>query len=100
MLIEVPYKEKYVKITRQAKEVLYKGYVTDMFESVNTDSMPMEYTAYSVGTRLESGKKYNCTYKLVPHPYKGQQLVMIILNAVPANDSVSNFKVDVQTSLN
>lgn len=94
MLMKVPYKEKYVKITRQAKEVLYKGYVTDMFESVNTDSMPMEYTAYSVGTRLESGKKYNCTYKLVPHPYKGQQLVMIILNAVPANDSVSNFKVD------
>ena len=92
-LMHIPMTEKYVRISRPSKEVIYKGTVTDMFESMNTDTMPMEYIAYSVGTRLESGKKYLCTYKLVPHPYKGQQLIMMIMNAVPANDSVSNFKV-------
>ena len=96
-LLKLPTSEKYVKLTRPAKEVVYKGTVTDMFESMNTDTMPMEYTVYSVGTRLESGKKYMCTYKLVPHPYKGQQLIMLILNAVPANDSVSNFKITPKT---
>lgn len=92
-LLKIPAGEKYVKLSKPTKEVVYKGTVTDMFESMNTDTMPMEYTAYSIGTRLESGKKYMCTYKLVPHPYKGQQLVMLIMNAVPANDSVSNFKI-------
>jgi len=92
-LLGIPMTEKYVRISKPAKEVVYKGTVTDMFESINTDTMPMEYNVYSIGTRLESGKKYMCTYKLVPHPYKGQQLVMLITNAVPANDSVSNFKI-------
>lgn len=92
-LLGIPIVEKYVRISKPVKEVVYKGTLTDMFESINTDTMPMEYNAYSVGTRLESGKKYLCTYKLVPHPYKGQQLVMMITNAVPANDSVSNFKI-------
>lgn len=96
-LLKIQPTEKYIKISRPTKEVVYKGTVTDMFESMNTDSMPMEYTAYSVGTRLESGKKYMCTYKLVPHPYKGQQLIMMIMNAVPANDSVSNFKITTET---
>lgn len=95
-LMGIPITEKYVRISKPSKEVVYKGTLTDMFESMNTDTMPMEYNAYSIGTRLESGKKYMCTYKLVPHPYKGQQLVMLITNAVPANDSVSNFRVTPQ----
>ena len=40
------------------------------------------------------------TYKLVPHPYKGQQLIMIIENVVEANDSVSNFKVTDEVKAN
>lgn len=92
-LMRIPDKERWVKVSKLQKDIVYKGTVTDMFESLNTDNMPMEYLAYSIGVRLESGKKYNCTYKIVPHPYKGQQLVMIITNAVPANDSVSTFKV-------
>jgi hypothetical protein len=99
-LLHLPAGEKYVKLNKLNKTVVYKGYVTDMFESMNTDTMPMEYTAYSIGTRLESGKKYMCTYKLVPHPYKGQQLIMLITNAVPANDSVSNFKITAETKQN
>jgi DNA primase len=84
-------KEKHVRIRKGPKEILHKCYVTDMFETANTEVVPMEYLAYSIGTKLESGKKYLATYKLVPHPYRGQQLVMLITSAEQANDSVSNF---------
>ena len=92
-ILKIPKKERYIRITPCDKTIVYKAYVTEMIESLNTDTMPIEYTAYSIGTRLESGKKYMVTYRIVPHPYKGQQLVMIITDAVGANDSVSNFAV-------
>ena len=64
-----------------------------MYETTDTtNTQPMEYTAYSINNKLESGQKYLITYKLVPHPYKGQQLVMLITDAEQANDSVSNFQ--------
>jgi len=91
-LMRVPQKERYVKMRTLMKRTVYKGYVTDMFETNSSASTPMEFTAYSIGCRLESGKKYMATYKLVPHPYKGQQITMIISDLVQANDSVSNFK--------
>jgi hypothetical protein len=68
-----------------------------MFETTNSDAQPMEYTAYSIDSKLESGKKYLVTYKLVPHPYKGQQLIMLITKAVQASDSISNFKINDDT---
>lgn len=101
-LLRVPYKERNVTVTQYGKATVYKAVVTDMFESSSdTDTMPMEYTAYSIGHRLESGTKYQVEFKLVPHPYKGQQLTMLILNARQADDSVSNFQVtpSVQESL-
>ena len=86
-------KEKYVKIEELSKATIFKCYLTDMYETADTvENQPMEYTAYSVNTKLESGKKYLITYKLVPHPYKGRKLIMIILSAEQANDSVSDFK--------
>jgi hypothetical protein len=90
-LMHIPKTERYIQIKKADKVIVYKAYVTEMFESLNTNTMPMEYIAYSIGTRLESGKKYMVTYKIVPHPYKGQKLIMLITNAVSANDSVSNF---------
>lgn len=79
---------------KTTKEVTtYKLSVTDLFETADKNVQPMEYTAYSIGNKLESGKKYLITYKLVPHPYKGQQLVMIIVNARQASDSISNFAI-------
>lgn len=93
-LLHIPSNEKYIRIRKADKVVVYKAYVTEMIESMNANhTMPMEYTAYSIGTRLDSGKKYMVTHKIVPHPYKGQQLIMLINNAVNANDSVSNFVV-------
>lgn len=95
-LLKIPEKEKYIKLTKRQKEIVYKGYVTDLFESMHIDNMPMEYACYSIGTRLESGKRYTVTHKLIPHPYRGQQLIMVIMDASPATDSVSTFKVDSQ----
>lgn len=92
-LAYVPFTEKHVKVKVLDKRTVFKCHVTDMFETNDNSTQPMEFTAYAVGCKLESGKKYLVTYKLTPHPYKGQQLIMIITNAVQANDSVSNFKV-------
>lgn len=86
-------KEKYIRIDELEKVTVFKAYLTDLFETSNTTNhQPMEYMAYSIDEKLESGQKYMITYKLVPHPYKGRQLVMIILDAEQANDSVTDFK--------
>lgn len=86
-------KEKYIRIDELDKVTVFKAFLTDLFETANTTNhQPMEYQAYSIDTKLESGQKYMITYKLVPHPYKGRQLIMIILNAEQANDSVTDFQ--------
>lgn len=97
----IPAKERNIKITRLAEETVYKACVTDLFETTDIDTHPMEYTCYSIGVKLESGKKYLVTHKIIPHPYKGQQLIMLIINAEQANDSVTNFRVteEVKTQL-
>jgi hypothetical protein len=95
-ILHIPIKEKYVTLKQYSKRPVYKAYVTDMFETSNTENIPMEFTAYSIGHKLESGKKYLVTYKLVPHPYKGAQLTMLITNAVQATDSINDFKINPQ----
>lgn len=93
-MLHILQKEKYVSIKTLERRTVFKCYVTDMFEtSDTTTTQPMEYTVYSIGHKLESGQKYMVTYKLVPHPYKGQQLIMLVLNAKQANDTVTNFEV-------
>ena len=89
----IPAKERNILIKRLAEETVYKACVTDLFETQDIDTQPMEYVCYSIGTKLESGKKYLVTHKIVPHPYKGQQLIMLIVAASQASDSVSNFRI-------
>ena len=96
MLMKIPAKETGVRLQTNGSVTIYKAYVTDMFETNDSNVQPMEYQVYSVGHRMESGQKYLVTHRIVPHPYKGQQLVMIVTDAVQANDSVSNFKVTQQ----
>ena len=95
-------KEKSVSISIQDRVTMFKCFLTDLYETTDTTAVqPMEYTAYSIDNKLESGQKYLITYKLVPHPYKGQQLVMLITDAEQANDSVTDFELteEVKTSL-
>ena len=89
----IPAKERNILIKRLAEETVYKACVTDLFETQDMDAQPMEYTCYSLGAKLESGKKYLVTHKIIPHPYKGQQLIMLIVAAEQASDSVTNFRI-------
>lgn len=93
-LLHIRQTERCVNIKPLTKATVFKVYITDLFETNDTDSIPMEYIAYCINHKLESGKKYLATFKLVPHPYKGQQLTMIITSVIQANDSVSNFVLD------
>ena len=85
--------ERDIKVEKPTKDTVYQCNVTDLFEATSKDIATIEFTAYVLKKRLESGKKYLITYKLVPHPYKGQQLVMIILGVEEACDSISNFRI-------
>jgi hypothetical protein len=87
----IPKKERCIDTKILASETVYKAYVTDLYETKDADTQPMEYLCYSIGCKLESGKKYLVTHKLVPHPYKGGQLIMIAIGASQANDSITNF---------
>ena len=100
-LMKIPAREPGMRLQVHGNQTIYKAYVTDLYETSTADAKPMEYQVYSLGHRLESGQKYLVTHKIVPHPYKGQQLVMLVLNAVQADDSVSNFKItpEVKTHL-
>ena len=90
-LIKKP-EERCLKIKIIKNKTVFKCYITDMYETTNMEVQPLEFTAYAMNCRLESGKKYLVTHKLVPHPYKGQQLVMVVTDAIQASDSVSNFQ--------
>lgn len=93
-ILKIMQKEKYVRIKILESVTVFKAYVTDLFETTDDISaQPMEYVVYSIGKKLESGKKYLMTHKLVPHPYKGQQLISIAIDYKQANDSVSDFTV-------
>lgn len=96
-ILRIPKKERYIKTRTLAKATVFKAHITDLFETNTESAVPMEFVAYSLNTRLESGQKYTVNYKLVPHPYKGQQLVMLITEATQANDSVSDFKITPET---
>lgn len=100
-VLRVPKMERDVRVSKPTKETVHKCGVTDLFEVSTKDStVPMEFTAYSIKRKLESGKKYRATYKLVPHPYKGQSLIMIILDVEDSSDSVSNFAITEETKRN
>lgn len=91
-LLRIPFKERNVDIRSYGKYTVYKAAVTDIFETASdSDYMPMEFQVYSINHRLESGKKYTATFKIVPHPYAGQQLIMIISNIEQAADAITGF---------
>lgn len=94
-LMKILRKEKYVAIKTLKTISVFKCSVTDLFETADEmTAQPMEYVVYSIGKKLESGQKYMITHKLVPHPYKGQQLISIATDFKQANDSVTDFRID------
>jgi len=99
LLCKVPFGERNVSYKDFAKATVYKAVVTDLFDSQNvtTDNAPMEFICYSINHRLDSGQKYKILYKIVPHPYQGQQLIMVVYDVQQASDTVSSFKITPET---
>lgn len=93
-LVHIPEEETGVSRHILSKESVFRCVVTDLFELSNDETVPIEFSAYVIGKKLENGKKYRATYRIVPHPYDGQRLTMIILNVTEATDSVTNFKLN------
>ncbi len=82
--------EENVQITVNTKETVFKCSVTDTLgEDLTTQHT--EIIAYSLNTKMESGQKYRVTYKLVPHPFDGQKLIMIVYEVETVNDEINNF---------
>lgn len=88
---------KHIRYIVEEYATLYKSTVTDMLETKDAATVPMEFTCYTLNERLLSGTKYLAVYKLAPHPYRGQQLTMLCHHTESALDSVSQFRVNKET---
>ena len=85
--------EDSVKVQIASSKTIFKACVADCTESIIAkDIKRTEFTCYT-DTKLEAGKNYQIIYKVVPHPYKGQQQVLIVLEVKESGDVVTTFEV-------
>lgn len=85
--------EEYVSVNTSLPKTVFKACVADCTESIVAhDIKRTEFTCYT-STKLDAGKNYQIIYKVVPHPYKGQQQVLIVLDVKESNDVVTSFTV-------
>lgn len=85
--------EEYVSVKTLTPRTVFKASVSDTTESVIAKEIKRtEFVAYT-SEKLEAGKNYQIIYKVVPHPYKGQQQVLIILEVKESTDVVTAFEV-------
>jgi hypothetical protein len=85
--------EEYVKVTTSNPRTIFKACVADCTESiVAKDVKRTEFVCYT-DEKLEAGKNYQIIYKVVPHPYKGQQQVLIVKEVKESSDVITSFEV-------
>lgn len=85
--------EENVKVSLSNPKTIFKASVADCTESVLVkDIKRTEFICYT-DVKLEAGKNYQIIYKVVPHPYKGQQQVLIVLEVKESSDVVTSFEV-------
>lgn len=85
--------EEFVKVNTSNPKTIFKACVADCTESIIAkDIKRTEFTCYT-DEKLEAGKNYQIIYKVVPHPYKGQQQVLIVLEVKESGDVVTSFEV-------
>lgn len=99
-LLFIPSKEKGVTITKKGIKPVYKIVVSDMSTGINDNTPVQEFTAFSINTNLENGKKYIITYRLIPHPQDGQKLVMVVKDVEESDDFLDNFELTDQVKNN
>lgn len=91
--------EKGVKITELTRATVTKATISDV-PNFTSDDVPVEFTAYVIGAKVESGKKYSVTHALVTHPTKGQQLHSIITAVTPSMDVATRFELTDEVKAN
>ena len=85
--------EDFVKVTTSNPKTIFKACVADCTESILAKEIKRtEFTCYT-DEKLEAGKNYQIIYKVVPHPYKGQQQVLIVLEVKESGDVITSFEV-------
>lgn len=85
--------EEYVKVVTANPRTVFKACVADCTESiVARDVKRTEFVCYT-DEKLEAGKNYQIIYKVVPHPYKGQQQVLIVSEVKESGDVITSFEV-------
>lgn len=92
-LLYLPEKEKGIEIVKETKTPVFKCVVTDTVNSYSSNKS-LEFIAYSLGNKLENGKKYVATYKLIPHPQDGQKIIMVIKDVEESDDFLTSFKIN------
>lgn len=86
--------EEGVQVTLSNYKTIFKASVADCTESVLVKEIKRtEFICYT-DEKLEAGKNYQIIYKVVPHPYKGQQQVLIVLEVKESGDVVTSFEVN------
>lgn len=89
--------EEYVKVHSSMPKTIFKACVADCTESIVVkDVKRTEFTCYT-DVKLEAGKNYQIIYRVVPHPYKGQQQVLIVMEVKESGDVVTSFEVTSDT---
>ena len=85
--------EEHVRVTTSNPQTIFKACVADCTESIFAkDIKRTEFTCYT-SEKLEAGKNYQIIYKVVPHPYKGQQQVLIVKEVKESSDVITSFEV-------
>lgn len=85
--------EDFIKVHTSNPKTIFKACVADCTESIMAkDIKRTEFTCYT-DEKLEAGKNYQIIYKVVPHPYKGQQQVLIVLEVKESGDVVTSFEI-------
>lgn len=89
--------EEHVTVNYGSMTTIFKACVADTIESVVAqDVKRTEFVCYSK-QKLEAGKNYQLVYRIVPHPYKGQQQVLIVQDVKESDDMVSSFQINPET---
>lgn len=98
-LVRIPQGEKYIGIKIKSRMNVFKAVVTDDLESEvvtdNDEARSMrELLVYSIGEPIKAGQKYRVSYKPLPHPLKGQQIVGVVTKLEESDNSINRFSVN------
>lgn len=91
-LVKADKKEDGIKVEVHERGAAFRAVVQDFIEDKSIEFKPVNYNALVLDEKLDSGKKYMITYKVVAHPYKGAKKTMVVFKVEDAEDSITRFR--------